>query len=645
VKREQVFLKNINVTFDNGTTQDFEQGTVLRSVIKSAFPDNSSQVVAARVNGELAGLYETVENDATIQPLTCKDPDGLQVFWHSASHIMAQAVQSIYKDVSLGIGPAISNGFYYDFLLEDMISSDDFPLIEKKIKEIIKSNQPFRKKVLTKQDAIELFEARNEPFKIELINSIEDDTVSIFENGDFIDLCRGPHVYSTRVVKHFKLLSVAGAYWRGDERNAVLQRLYGVAFPLREQLDKHLNMLEEAQKRDHRKLGRELRLFSFEQEGPGFPFWHPNGMVVYNEVMRYMQETLGRHGYLEIKTPVILNERLWHRSGHWDNYKDNMYFTSIDEQQYAVKPMNCPGCLLVYKSDAHSYREFPIKLSEMGLVHRHEKSGVLHGLFRVRQFTQDDAHVFCTEEQIEQEIIKLIDLIYEVYNAFGFSDFLIELSTKPEKSIGSAEIWDKAEGALARALEEKGISYKLNPGDGAFYGPKIDFHIKDSLARLWQCGTIQVDFSMPQRFDLEYTGSDGNKHRPVMIHRAILGSVERFIGILIEHYGGAFPVWLAPVQVLVIPISEKHQSYAHQVSREMENAGIRVNVDDRSEKVGYKIRDAELKKIPFMCIVGDREKEEQTLSVRKHKQGDEGSVGLNQFIQDIVNKIKGRDND
>jgi len=637
-------LEQVTVTFDDGTNRAFDKGTTLRTVIKSSFPETASQVVAARINGKLAGLYEKIENDATITVLTCMEPDGMQVFWHSASHILAQAVKSLYKDVSLGIGPAVSNGFYYDFHLNETISSEDFHAIEKKIKEIIKENQLFVKKVVSKEEAIDLFEKINEPFKVELIKELDGETISIFENGEFVDLCRGPHVYSTRVVKHIKLLSVAGAYWRGDERNPVMQRIYGVAFPTKEQLDNHLKILEEAQKRDHRKLGKELNLFSFHPEGPGFPFWHPNGMVVYNEIQDFMRQTLARHGYLEIKTPVILNEDLWHRSGHWDNYKNNMYFTTIDEQQYAVKPMNCPGCLLVYKSDAHSYRDLPLKMSEMGLVHRHEKSGVLHGLFRVRQFTQDDAHVFCTQDQIEEEIIKLIDLIYEVYNAFGFNDFFIELSTRPEKSIGSDEIWEKAESALKNALEKKGIEYTLNPGEGAFYGPKIDFHIKDSISRLWQCGTIQVDFSMPERFELEYTGSDGKHHRPVMIHRAILGSVERFIGILIEHYGGAFPVWLAPVQVAIIPVSEKHHSYAKKIEKDMMGKSIRAVADLRSEKVGYKIRDAELKKIPYMCIVGDKEEEEGTISVRKHKQGDMGSMKVESFVSEIIDKIKRREN-
>lgn len=637
-------MEQITVTFENGIKKAFDKGTTLRTVIKSVLPETASQVVAARINGKLAGLYEKVENDATITVLTCMDPDGMQVFWHSASHVLAQAVKALYKDAVLGIGPAVSNGFYYDFLMEKSISVEDFPAIEKKIKKIIKENQFFVKKVVSKQEAIELFEKRNEPLKVELIKDLDGQTISIFENGEFVDLCRGPHVYSTRTVKHIKLLSVAGAYWRGNETNPVMQRIYGVAFPTREQLDNHLKIIEEAKKRDHRKLGKELNLFSFHPEGPGFPFWHPNGMVIYNEIQDFMRETLANHGYLEIKTPVILNEELWHRSGHWDNYKNNMYFTTIDEQQYAVKPMNCPGCLLVYKSNAHSYRDLPLKMSEMGLVHRHEKSGVLHGLFRVRQFTQDDAHVFCTQDQIEDEIIKLIDLIYEVYTAFGFTEFFIELSTRPEKSIGSNEIWEKAESSLKEALKKKGIDYKLNPGDGAFYGPKIDFHIKDSISRLWQCGTIQVDFSMPERFKLEYTGSDGQPHQPVMIHRAILGSVERFIGILIEHYGGAFPVWLSPVQVAVIPVSEKHHIYAKKIEEELTNNQIRTNVDLRSEKVGYKIRDAELKKIPYMCIVGDKEEEEGNISVRMHKKGDIGSIDIQNFVSDILNKIQRREN-
>jgi len=558
---------------------------------------------------------------------------------------MAQAVKALYPDTQLGIGPSISNGFYYDFHTTTSLNEADLPKIESKMKNIIQADQSFVRRVLSKKEALTLFQEKGESFKLELINDIPEEEVTVYENGNFIDLCRGPHVPSTGYIKHFKLLSVAGAYWRGDERNPVMQRIYGVAFPDHQALEEHLQKLEEAKKRDHRRLAKELDLFSFHPEGPGFPFWHPNGMVIYNEIVSYMREVLTRYGYQEIKTPLILNEELWHRSGHWDNYKENMYFTTIEDKSYAVKPMNCPGGLLVYKNRPHSYRDLPLKLSEMGLVHRHEKSGVLHGLFRVRQFAQDDAHVFCTNEQMEDEICELIDLVDEVYHTFGYDNFKLELSTRPKKSIGTAEMWDRAEEALRRALERKDVFHQVNQGEGAFYGPKIDYHIQDSLGRLWQCGTIQVDFSMPERFDLEYVGPDGEKHRPVMIHRAILGSVERFIGILIEHVEGAFPVWLAPVQCVVVPISEKHSEYAHQVFKTIVESGIRCRIDERSEKVGYKIRETETKKVPYVCIVGDKEANNRTVSVRKRKKGDLGEKVLPNFLKQIQNEIRRRVND
>ena len=510
------------------------------------------------------------------------------------------------------------------------------------MKEIVNEDQPFVRKILSKDEAVALFEEKKELFKLELIRDILDNKVSVYKNGNFVDLCRGPHVPSTGYIKYFKLLSIAGAYWRGDERNPVMQRIYGIAFPEKKTLDEHLRKLEEAKNRDHRRLGKELDLFSFHPEGPGFPFWHPNGMVIYNAITEYVREVLAKHGYQEVKTPIILNVELWHRSGHWDNYKENMYFTKIDNDSYAIKPMNCPGGLLVYKSRPHSYRDLPLKLSELGLVHRHEKSGVLHGLFRVRQFTQDDAHVFCTPEQMEDEIVKLIDLINEIYHTFGYEHFQIELSTRPAKSIGTDEMWEKAEKALMHALERKNISYQTNPGEGAFYGPKIDYHIQDSLGRMWQCGTIQVDFSMPERFNLEYIGPDGEKHPPVMIHRAILGSVERFIGILIEHVGGAFPLWLAPTQCIILPISEKHHEYAEKILKMITEKDIRATVDNRSEKIGYKIREAEAKKIPYMCIVGDKEKTNETVSVRERKKGDTGEIYINEFIEKLQNDIKRR---
>ncbi len=641
-RRRKNCLNQITLTFPENSKRTFHRGITLAEAIHETLPENSTSIIAVKLDGSIVDLSTTVEQDATVQPLTCSDPEGLQVFWHSASHVMAQAVQSLYTNVHLGIGPAIANGFYYDFQMDDTFSETDLISIEAEIQRIVSEDQSYIRSIMSKSEAIQFFQDRGEQFKIELIHEIPDDTVSIYSNGDFADLCRGPHVPSTGYIKHFKLLSIAGAYWRGDERNPVLQRIYGIAFDTADALDAYLTTREEAIKRDHRRLGKALDLFSFHPEGPGFPFWHPNGVVLLESVSDYMHQILRRHGYQEIRTPLILNEALWHRSGHWDNYKENMYFTDIDEQKYAVKPMNCPGSLLIYKSTAHSYREFPLKMAEMGIVHRHEKSGVLHGLFRVRQFTQDDAHVFCTPDQMEDEIVKLIELVEEVYTTFGYNQFQIELSTKPQKSIGSDAMWQKAEEALQHALSVKGIDYQVNPGEGAFYGPKIDYHIQDSLGRLWQCGTIQVDFSMPERFDLDYIGADGQKHRPVMIHRAILGSLERFIGILIEHVGGAFPLWLAPVQCIVIPVSDKFLDYANSVVQTMSEAGLRTTIDQRSEKVGYKIRDAEVNKIPLMCIVGAKEMEAETVSVRKRHEGDLGSRVLPDLIAEMQNDIARR---
>jgi threonyl-tRNA synthetase len=637
-------LSRITITFENGSSKEFDNSVPIHQAVKEALPDLSSLAVAAVVNGKISDLSERLESDATVRVVKLRDPEGLQVFWHSSAHVMAQAVQALFPEARLGIGPSIANGFYYDFKLDRPITTEDLPAIEAKMKEIVKSEQRFERQILPKEEAIRLFGEKRENFKVELLQDLRDGEISVYRNGPFVDLCRGPHVRSTGKVKHFKLLSVAGSYWRGDERNAVMQRIYGISFPDAKSLEEHLALLEEAKKRDHRRIGKELDLFSFQPEAPGFPFWHPNGMILYNEATRAVRELLSRDGYQEIKTPIILNESLWHRSGHWDHYKENMYFTSIDEQPYAVKPMNCPGCLLVYKNDPRSYRDLPVKFSELGLVHRHEKSGVLHGLFRVRQFTQDDAHVFCTPEQLEGEIIKIIDLIAEIYGLFGFEKYSLEVSTRPAKSIGSEEMWRSAEGALVRSLEHKGIPFKMNPGEGAFYGPKIDYHIQDSLGRTWQCGTIQVDFSMPERFELEYVGADGARHRPVMIHRAILGSVERFIGILVEHFGGAFPVWLAPVQCVLIPISEKHHAYAEEVRGEFLKSNIRCRVDGRNEKMGYRIREAEKLKIPYMAVFGDKEIEGRSVSVRRHGRGDLGSIPVADFLRQLQDEITRRVN-
>ncbi len=635
-------MSQINLTFADGKTLTTESGRTVLEVLAEVYPKAHVNMLAAKVNDTLTDLTASIIEDASVKPVKFDDPEGVDVFWHSSSHVMAQAVQKVYGGAVLGIGPSIENGFYYDFELDARINAEDFEKIEKEVQRIVKEDQPFKREVLSKADAIKMFDEMGEHFKVELIENIPDETVSIYKNNGFVDLCRGPHLPSTKYVQHFKLLSVAGSYWHGDERNPVLQRLYGVAFPTEKQLKKFLHNLEEAKKRDHRKVGKALDLFSFHQEGPGFAFWHPKGMTVYHGVANYIREELTKRGYEEINTPIILNEELWHRSGHWDNYKENMYFTEIDENNFAVKPMNCPGGLLVFNNTRHSYRELPIKYSELGLVHRHEKSGVLHGLFRVRQFTQDDAHVYCTPDQMEDEIIKIIELINHVYHTFGFEDFALELSTKPKKAIGSDEMWEKAETALRHALERLNIDYQLNPGDGAFYGPKIDFHIRDSLGRMWQCGTIQVDFSMPERFNLEYIGADGEKHRPVMIHRAIVGSLERFIGILIEHYGGAFPLWLAPVQAVVIPISEKHADAAQEVWQKLKDNGIRVTFDDRNEKMGYKVREAETSKIHYMIILGDQEIENNTVSVRKRKKGNLGAQDLETLIADLKDQIARR---
>lgn len=556
---------------------------------------------------------------------------------HSAAHILAEAVKQLYPEVKLGIGPAIEDGFYYDFDRPEGFTPEDLERIERRMREIVTADEPFVRTEVSKAEAERLF--ANEPYKLELIREIPDETVTIYRQGTFADLCRGPHVQRTGQVRVFKLLSVAGAYWRGSEKNPMLQRIYGTAFPTQAELDEYLVFLEEARKRDHRRLGRELDLFSFHEEGPGFPFWHPKGMVVLNAVLDYWRRIHILHGYQEVRTPMILNEELWHRSGHWDTYRDNMYFTEIDEHTYAVKPMNCPGVMLIYKETLRSYRELPLKYAELGHVHRHEKSGVLHGLFRVRAFTQDDAHVFCTPDQAEAEIVKIIGLIQTIYAKFGFTDYRIELSTRPEKSIGTDEMWENAEKALHQALRSQGIEYAVNPGDGAFYGPKIDFHIRDSMGRSWQLGTIQLDFSMPERFELEYIGEDGKPHRPVMIHRAILGSIERFMGIIIEEYAGAFPLWLAPVQVVVLPIADRHVRYANDVAEKLTKFGLRVSVDARNEKTGFKIREAQVQKIPYMLVTGDREVEAGKVSVRQREAGDLGAMLLSDFIARVTSEL------
>jgi threonyl-tRNA synthetase len=565
-----------------------------------------------------------------------------EVFWHSSSHLLAHALTELYPEIKLAIGPAINEGFYYDFDLDYQIKEEDLQKIEEKIKEISKRNLPITRIELNRKEALELY--KKNPYKTEMINDLPDEKISFYEQGNFKDMCRGPHLRYTKEIKSFKLIKLAGAYWRGDEKNKMLQRIYGISFPKKEMLEMHLKQKEEAEKRNHIKLGRELDLFSMQKESPGNAFFHANGVIVLNEMTKFMREKLFQRNYEEIMTPLILKKELWLKSGHWDHYKENMYFTMIDEEEQAVKPMNCPGGLLVFKSKRHSYKELPIKAGEFGVVHRHEKSGVLNGLFRVRKFTQDDAHVFCTEKQLKKEIIDLIKLCQETYSAFGFNEYNIELSTKPEKAMGSNEIWEIATNALKNALIEEKIDFKINEGDGAFYGPKIDFHIKDSLQRSWQCGTIQVDFSMPEKFNLTYVGKDDNEHRPVMVHRAIFGSLERFFGILIEHYGGAFPLWLAPKQVKIIPVGEKVHEYAETILTELRKEFIRTEIDARNETVGYKIREAQMQKIPLMIVIGEKELEAKTINVRT-RDGKQKTIKLNEFIQETKEKIKKRENE
>ena len=630
----------VKVELKDGSKIEVKEGSSILEVAKQISEGLARNCLAGKVDGEVKDLRTPIEKDCKLEILTFDDVDGKKAFWHTTSHIMAQAVKRIYGDsAKLTIGPSIDNGFYYDFDVEKPFAEEDLAKIEEEMKKIVKENLELTRYTLPRNEAIKLMHDRKEPYKVELIEELpEEEEISFYDQGEFKELCAGPHIMSTGTVKAFKLLHSSSSYWRGDENKQTLQRIYGISFPKASMLEEYLNMLEEAKKRDHKKLGKELELFMIAPEGPGFPFFLPKGMALRNVLEDFWRKKHVLNGYQEIKTPVILNEELWHRSGHWDHYKDNMYTTKIDEQDYALKPMNCPGGMLVYKSKMHSYREFPIRLGELGLVHRHEKSGELNGLFRVRCFTQDDAHIFCLPTQIESEIINLMKLINEVYSIFGFS-YTIELSTRPEDSMGSDEDWERAENALKKALEDQNMEYQINEGDGAFYGPKIDFHIKDCLGREWQCGTIQLDFQMPERFDLTYIGEDGEKHRPVMLHRVIFGSIERFIGILIEHYAGAFPTWLAPVQVKLLPISDNHKEYAIKVKDELEKHNIRVEIDERQEKIGYKIREAQLQKIPYMLIIGDKEVEANAVGVRSRKDGDIGQMLLKEFIKKLEQEI------
>ena len=632
----------IKVTLKDGSVKEFESPVSYAEIAKSISPKLLEKATCAKANGQIHDLRDIADKDVEVEILTFDDREGKKTFWHTSSHIMAQAILKFIPDAKLTIGPAVDNGFYYDIDTDVNIDEEMIAKIEAEFKAIAKANSSIRRYTLPKEEALAKFP--NNEYKQELINDLpEGEVISFYEQDGFTDLCAGPHLMSLGAVGAFKIMSVAGAYWRGNSENKMLKRVYGISFPKQKQLDEYLHMLEEAKKRDHRKLGRELRLFEMFDEGPGFPFFLPNGMIVYNTLLDYWREVHKRNGYVEISTPTILNRKLWEQSGHWDHYKDNMYTTVIDGEDFAIKPMNCPGSILVYELEPHSYKELPLRFGELGLVHRHELSGALHGMFRVRCFTQDDAHILLAPEQIKDEVIRIAKLFDEVYSLFGLP-YKIELSTMPEDHIGSVEDWDIATSALADAITSIGKEYTVNPGDGAFYGPKLDFHIQDSLGRTWQCGTIQLDYQLPGRFDLEYTGADGEKHCPVMIHRVVFGSIERFIGIITEHFAGAFPVWLSPVQVKVMPITDRTSDYAKDVAAKLSAAGVRVETDLRNEKIGYKIREAQMQKTPYMLVIGDREAESGAVAVRTRGGEDLGAMPLDAFIERITGEIKSRSN-
>ncbi|MDU7715348.1 MAG: threonine--tRNA ligase [Veillonella sp.] len=635
-------MADVKIILPDGSAKEYAAGTTLGEAVKQLSNSLAKKVLAANVNGELTDLREELVDGSEVAFLTFEEDGGKHTLRHTASHVMAQAVKRLWPEAKLAIGPAIDKGFYYDIDMEHTLTPEDLTKIEKEMSRIVKENLPITKSVMSRQEAIEFFKSKNEDYKVELIEDLpEDAVISCYAQGDFVDLCAGPHVASTGKVKAFKLQSIAGAYWRGDEKNKMLQRIYGTAFEKKEELDAYLHMLEEAAKRDHRKLGKELGLFVIKEEGPGFPFFLPKGMALRNELENFWREVHHDFEYDEIRTPIILNKHLWETSGHWEHYRENMYTTIIDDEEYAIKPMNCPGGILVYQNEMHSYRDLPLRYAELGLVHRHELSGALHGLFRVRAFTQDDAHVFMLPEQMQSELMKVIELFDRIYSQFGLK-YHVELSTKPDNAMGDDAIWEAATEVLRNAIEAKGIDYVINPGDGAFYGPKLDYHIEDSLGRTWQCGTIQLDMNLPERFNVEYIGEDGQKHRTIMIHRACFGSMERFIGILTEHYAGAFPTWMAPVQVKVLPISEKHVEYANQLAKQMRHDYVRVEVDDRNEKIGYKIRQAQMEKVPYMLVVGDKEMEDNSVNVRKHGGDELGTVPFDEFFNSIKIEIKER---
>lgn len=630
------------IKYPDGSQKEYESGVKVSQITGDISEGLLRQSLGAVVNGEILGLDDKVYEDADFKVVKFEDKEGKQIFWHTASHIMAYAIQELYPDTKFAIGPSTETGFYYDLDLEHRFVEEDFKAIEDKMKEIAKKDLPVERIEISREEALKHFKEKGQDYKVELIEDLPaDEKITMYKIGDFLDLCKGPHLLSTKKIKAIKLLSIAGAYWRGDSNNKMLQRLYGIAFEKQSQLEEYITRREEAEKRDHRKLGKELDLFSMHEEGPGFPFFHPNGMILRNNLLNWWRGVLEENGYGEILTPIILNEALWHRSGHWDHYKDNMYFTKIDDGDYAVKPMNCPGSILVYNSNNHSYRDLPIRLAEYGIVHRHELSGALHGLFRVRTFTQDDAHVYCLFSQVKDEVFKMIDLADYLYSTFGFK-YSIELSTRPDDYMGELDAWNLAEKSLKEALEEKNLPYTINEGDGAFYGPKIDFHLEDAIGRTWQCGTIQLDFQLPENFDLTYVDENGERQRPVMLHRALLGSVERFMGILIEHFAGKFPLWLSPVQVEVIPVSDKFKDFAESIADKLHAAGLRVHLDGRAEKVGYKIREAQVKKINYMLVIGEKEETSGKLSVRKRNGEEVQDVDVDEFIASLKEEIKNK---
>lgn len=632
----------ITIRLKDGKELHFENEVTLFEAAKKISNSLAKDVLVAKVDGELTDIRNNITDGTQVEFFTKADKEGLFTLRHTAAHVMAQAIQHLYPGTKFAIGPAIDDGFYYDLESDHVFSQEDFAAIEKEMAKIAKANLPIEKKILSRNEALEFFRSRNQDYKVILIQDLpEDAIISTYTQGDFTDLCRGPHVRSTGKLKVFKLMTVAGAYWRGDEHNKMLQRIYATAFFDKEELDRFLFVRAEAEKRDHRKLGKQLNLFSFHEEGPGFPFFHPKGMVIRNELIAYERELFREFGYEEIMTPIILSKKLWLQSGHWDHYKENMYFTQIDEEDYAVKPMNCPGGILYYKTNQHSYRELPKRVGEFGIVHRHELHGALHGLFRVRVFTQDDAHIFMTQDQMKDEVIKTMEMYRKLYSVFGL-EYHVELSTRPENSMGSEELWEISTNALRDAVEAAGVPYVINEGDGAFYGPKLDFHIKDCLGRTWQCGTIQMDMQLPERFDVNYVGEDGEKHRAVMLHRAGYGSLERFIGILIEHFAGAFPSWIAPVQVKVIPVTEKHMNYARSVADALSASNVRVEIEEGNDTLGYKIRKVQMEKVPYTLVVGDKEMNGHTVSVRSRKNGDEGSLPVAVFVSNLIREIRDR---